>query len=51
MENVGIRYLKAAEIYKDNLLAQEIVQIIEGEANFYVRIFLTLIFECTKDIR
>lgn len=39
MENIGIRYVKAAEIYKDNLLALEIVQIIEAEANFYVRIF------------
>jgi fatty acid synthase len=39
MENVGIRYIKATEIYKDNLLAPEIVQIIEAEANFYVRIF------------
>lgn len=39
MENVGKRYIKAAEIYKDNLLAQDIVQIIEAEANFYVNIF------------
>ncbi|XP_050427979.1 fatty acid synthase-like [Adelges cooleyi] len=36
MENVGAHYLKAAEVYKKNVLATDIVAIIENEANFYV---------------
>lgn len=40
MENVGVHHIKATEIYKTNLLALEIVQIIEAEANFYVSVFM-----------
>ncbi|XP_050064418.1 fatty acid synthase-like [Aphis gossypii] len=36
MENIGVHYVKAAEIHNNNVLATEIVQIIEAEANFYV---------------
>jgi len=36
MENIGVHHVKAAEIYNSNVLALEIVQIIEAEANFYV---------------
>lgn len=42
MENIGVHLLKAAEIYKDDLLAIEIVKIIEAEANFYV-IFMFIV--------
>jgi len=37
MENIGVHYVKAAEIHDESVLAIEIVQIIEAEANFYVR--------------
>lgn len=40
MENVSVHHIKAAEIYKKNLLALEIVQIIEAEPNFYVSLFM-----------
>lgn len=40
MENIGVHYVKAAEVYKKNLMALDIVQIIEAEANFYVNIFI-----------
>lgn len=40
MENIGVHHLKVTEIYNTNLLALDIVQIIEAEANFYVRIFI-----------
>lgn len=36
MENIGKRHIKAAEIYKNDLLALEVVPIIEAEANFIV---------------
>ncbi|VVC42234.1 Acyl transferase/acyl hydrolase/lysophospholipase,Ketoacyl-synthetase, C- [Cinara cedri] len=36
MENIGVHNLKAAEFYKNNLQALDIVQIIETEAKFYV---------------
>ncbi|XP_026810325.1 fatty acid synthase-like [Rhopalosiphum maidis] len=36
MENIGVHHVKAAEIHNNNLLATQIVQIIEAEANFYV---------------
>jgi len=39
MENIGVHYVKAAEIHNETVLASEIVQIIEAEANFYVRNF------------
>jgi len=42
MENVGARRVKAAEIYKNDLLAPEIVKIIEAEVNFYVNIWKNL---------
>lgn len=38
MENIGVHYLKAAEIYNNNLIALDVVQIIEAEANFFVSI-------------
>lgn len=44
MENIGIRNLKAAELHKNNLLALEIVQIIEAEANFFVGFCNVLLF-------
>jgi len=39
MENIGVHYVKAAEIHNKSVLAFEIVQIIEAEANFYVKNF------------
>lgn len=36
MENIGVHYVKAAEVHNKSVLAFEIVQIIEAEANFYV---------------
>lgn len=41
MENIGVHYVKVAEIYKNNLLAFDVVRIIESEANFYVNIFVS----------
>jgi len=38
MENIKSRRVKVVEIHKNDLLAPEIVKIIEGEANFYVNI-------------
>lgn len=42
MENVGAHRVKAAEIHINDLLAPEIVKIIEAEANFYVNILKNL---------
>ncbi|XP_060865504.1 fatty acid synthase-like [Metopolophium dirhodum] len=36
MENIGVHHVKAAEVHNKSVLAFEIVQIIEAEANFYV---------------
>ncbi|XP_060836830.1 fatty acid synthase-like isoform X2 [Rhopalosiphum padi] len=36
MENIGVHHVKSVEIHNNNLLATQIVQIIEAEANFYV---------------
>lgn len=44
MENIGVHYIKAAEIYNNNLFALEIVQTIEAEANFYVNMFLSILY-------
>lgn len=43
MENIGVHYVKATEIHNNNVLATEIVKIIEAEANFYVRNYNDLI--------
>lgn len=40
MENIGVHHVKVAEIYKKNLLALDIVPIIEAEANFFVNILI-----------
>eukprot|EP00102_Acyrthosiphon_pisum_P027204 XP_016664414.1 PREDICTED: fatty acid synthase [Acyrthosiphon pisum] len=36
MENIGVHHVKAAEVHNKSVLAFDIVQIIEAEANFYV---------------
>lgn len=36
MENIGLHYVKVTEIYNNDVLALDIVPIIEAEANFYV---------------
>jgi len=43
MENIGVHHVKTAEIHNKSVLAFEIVQIIEAEANFYVRNFNNII--------
>jgi len=43
MENIGVHHVKAAEVHNNCLLASEIVQIIEAEANFYVMHFKNVI--------
>jgi len=42
MENIGVHSLKAAEIYKNNLFALEVVLIIEAEANFFVSVLYNI---------